>query len=195
MIGIPLGLLYANASEWLIHKYVLHGLGVNKDSTFAFHWHRHHKNSRRGDQHDPDFEVPWYREWQEGEAHGRSKEIVGLTAIALAHLPLAPLAPFFAATVVYSTINYYRVHKKSHQDVEWARKYLPWHVDHHIGPNQHANWCVTRPWFDQIMGTREPYVGTEKERADRARRQRNRDRKRQRELARNQRAAAAASAC
>ena len=32
-----------------------------------------------------------------------------------------------------------------------------------MGPNQHANWCVTRPWFDHIMGTREPFVGTEQE--------------------------------
>jgi hypothetical protein len=32
-----------------------------------------------------------------------------------------------------------------------------------MGPNQEANWCVTRPWFDVIMGTRERWVGTEEE--------------------------------
>jgi hypothetical protein len=39
-----------------------------------------------------------------------------------------------------------------------------------MGPNQDANWCVTRPWFDQLMGTRVPYVGTERELSDYARR-------------------------
>ena len=36
MIGIPIGLIAANASEWLIHKYVLHGPGKKKDSFWAF---------------------------------------------------------------------------------------------------------------------------------------------------------------
>ena len=49
------------------------------------------------------------------------------------------------------------------------REHLPWHYDHHMGPNQEANWCVTRPWFDYVMGTREPYVGTLRESGDRAR--------------------------
>ncbi|RYZ84400.1 MAG: hypothetical protein EOO68_31675, partial [Moraxellaceae bacterium] len=26
--------------------------------------------------------------------------------------------------------------------------------DHHMNSNQDANWCVTRPWFDYVMGTR-----------------------------------------
>ena len=28
MLGIPLGLAVANATEWAFHKYVLHGLGI-----------------------------------------------------------------------------------------------------------------------------------------------------------------------
>ncbi|MBT8493772.1 MAG: hypothetical protein KJO07_11985, partial [Deltaproteobacteria bacterium] len=116
MIGIPIGLLYANAGEWLIHKYLLHGKGVKKDSLFAFHWHRHHKNSRRGDQHDPDFDQPWHQELLDGEDNGRTRELIGLATIAATHLPLAPIAPLFTATVMYSIVNYYRVHKKSHKD-------------------------------------------------------------------------------
>src|SRR5690349_15746488 len=109
MLGIPLGLAASNATEWLIHKYVLHGLGQKKGSFWSFHWHDHHKNVRRNDHVDPDYEHPLFR---------------------------------------------------------------PWHYDHHMGPNQHANWCVTRPWFDQLMGTREPYVGTEREQRDLERRAR-----------------------
>ena len=62
-------------------------------------------------------------------------------------------------------------------DHAWAREHLPWHYDHHMGPDQDANWCVTRPWFDQLMGTRRPYAGTEAERlADAKRAKHARDR-------------------
>ena len=68
--------------------------------------------------------------------------------------------------MIYSLINYYRKHKRAHLDPEWAREHLPWHYDHHMGRNQHANWCVSQPWFDWVMGTREKYVGTEDEARD-----------------------------
>ena len=64
----------------------------------------------------------------------------------------------------FSAVRYYRVHKRAHRDPSWAREHLPWHYDHHMGPNQDANWCVTWPWFDWVMGTREHYVGTERDR-------------------------------
>jgi sterol desaturase/sphingolipid hydroxylase (fatty acid hydroxylase superfamily) len=85
------------------------------------------------------------------------------------HAPLILVAPVFYATLVFCTLEYYVKHKRSHLDVEWAREHLPWHYDHHMGPNQDANWCVTRPWFDHVMGTRIPYAGTEREATDVAR--------------------------
>jgi sterol desaturase/sphingolipid hydroxylase (fatty acid hydroxylase superfamily) len=33
-------------------------------------------------------------------------------------------------------------------------KKIPWHYDHHMNANQDANWCVTKPWFDYLLGTR-----------------------------------------
>lgn len=164
MIGIPLGLLYANAGEWLIHKYVLHGLGKNKQNFWAFHWHEHHRAAREHNQYDPHYKrslLSW---------SPQTKEALGLVGMAIAHLPLFPIAPFFTMTVWYAGINYYRVHKRSHLDPEWGKKHLPWHVDHHLGPDQNQNWCVTKPWFDDIMGTRKPYVGTQKFEDDQARR-------------------------
>jgi hypothetical protein len=162
MIGIPLGLLAANAGEWLVHKHVLHGLGRVKGSFWSFHWHTHHRACRKHDHYDPDY--------RGGVLHwnGQGKEALGLAAAGVAVLPLFPIAPFFTGTVLYSIVDYYRKHKRAHLDPAWAREHLPWHYDHHMGPNQHANWCVTRPWFDHIMGTREPYVGTGRERARRA---------------------------
>jgi len=161
MIGIPLALLYTNAAEWAIHKYVLHGLGKDKESYWSFHWHDHHKNSRKNGGFDPDYEQLPFSNGPQG------KEALGLVGLALAHVPLLPIAPFFTATVWYSAFDYYRKHKKAHLEPVWARENLPWHYDHHMGPNQDANWCVTRPWFDYVMGTREEYVGSEKELARR----------------------------
>lgn len=165
MIGIPLGLVAANATEWLVHKYVLHGLGRDKRSFWSFHWHDHHKAARRHAHVDPAYQEPLFSRW-----NGQSKEALALVAGTLAVLPLLPVAPFFVGTVAYSAANYYRKHKRAHLDPEWARTHLPWHYDHHMGPNQDANWCVTRPWFDEWMGTREPYAGTERERERRERR-------------------------
>lgn len=157
VIGIPLGLFYANAAEWTIHKYVLHGLGKDKESYWSFHWHEHHQKTRRNGGYDPDYEqLPL-------PTNPQGKETLGLLGLAIVHASLFPAAPFFTATVWYSIFNYYHKHQKAHRDPAWAREHLPWHYDHHLGPNQDANWCVTRPWFDQIMGTREEYVGTEKE--------------------------------
>ena len=152
MIGIPLGLFTANAVEWVTHKYVLHGLGRNHNSFWRFHWHEHHRDVRRNGFHDPAYErSPWGR-------HAQGKEIASLLAGGLVVTPLLPVAPFYVSTLYYCAWNYYRVHRKSHLDPEWAKKNLPWHYDHHMGPNPNANWCVTRPWFDHLMGTREYYL-------------------------------------
>jgi sterol desaturase/sphingolipid hydroxylase (fatty acid hydroxylase superfamily) len=159
-IGFPLGLLYVNAGEWLIHKHWLHGRGKKKDSFWNFHWGEHHGNSRKDGFYDKTYERSVF-EW-----NAQGKEAAGLAFAALTHAPLAKVFPFFYAGILYGIGNYYRVHKKSHNNPEWAREHLPWHYDHHMGPNQDANWCVSRPWFDTVMGTREVYVGTEKERAD-----------------------------
>lgn len=155
MIGIPLGLLYSNFGEWLLHKYVLHGLGKNPKSFWSFHWHEHHQKSRRHEMVDDQYTGPWWA-WS-----AKSKEALGLAAIVVGHLPLLPVAPFFTATVWFSTVRYYRIHKKAHIDPNWAREHLPWHYDHHMGRDQNSNWCVTHPLFDILLGTRKEYVGVQ----------------------------------
>jgi sterol desaturase/sphingolipid hydroxylase (fatty acid hydroxylase superfamily) len=161
MIGIPIGLIYSNAGEWLIHKYVLHGQGRSKKSFWSFHWHEHHKASRRHDMVDPAYEKPL------GGWNAQTKEAVAIAIIALAHAPLFPVAPFFTATVWYSAVRYHHVHRRAHLDLAWAEEHLPWHVDHHLGANQDANWCVTHPWFDNWMGTRVPRDASSSARAPR----------------------------
>ncbi len=165
MLGIPLGLAVANASEWFTHKYILHGLGKNPKSFWSFHWHEHHKAVRKHHHEDPAYRGKIWKDW-----NGQTKEAIALVAGAVLIAPLFPLAPFFVGTLWYSSANYYRKHKRSHLDPAWARDNLPWHYDHHMGPEQDANWCVTRPWFDDLMGTRKPYLGTDKSSRDDARR-------------------------
>jgi hypothetical protein len=162
MFGFLLGLAYSNVGEWLIHKYILHGLGRRKNTYWAYHWHEHHKNARKLDHIDPTYERSVFQ-W-----NAQGKEALGLAVIALTHLPLLPIFPTFVAGVELSAARYYYVHKRAHQDEGWAREHLPWHYDHHMGPNQDANWCVTWPWFDWVMKTREKYVGTERDQRARA---------------------------
>lgn len=165
MIGFPLALLYSNAGEWFIHKYILHGLGKKRRSFWNFHWHEHHAVVRKTRGLDEAYNKPL-----SPTLNAKTKELLGVIGIGLAHAPLLPIAPFFTLGVWYSAANYYYVHRKSHLEPEWAANHVPWHVDHHLGPDQDKNWCVTKPWFDWVMGTRVPYVGTTREAADRARR-------------------------
>jgi Fatty acid hydroxylase superfamily len=151
MLGAPLGLLYANAAEWLIHKYVLHGVGKNKRSFWSFHFHEHHRASRKNDFRDADYERSVFG-W-----HAQGKETLAVASLLVLHLPLFPIAPWFAGAVWYSGLNYMYKHKKAHLDPAWAKKHLKHHYDHHMGRDQDQNWCVTAPWFDYVMGTRVDY--------------------------------------
>jgi len=164
MIGIPVAWAVANAAEWWIHKHVLHGSGKRKGSFWSFHWHDHHRHARRNDHLDPDYArslLGW---------NAQTKEALGLVGLAVAHLPLLPVAPCYTGTIWYCVARYYSVHKRAHLDTAWARAHLPWHYDHHMGPDQDCNWCVTHPWFDTVMGTRVPYLGTPRAAQDEARR-------------------------
>jgi len=149
ILGVALGLLHANAVEWLTHKYVLHGLGKRKGSLWRFHWAQHHRIARKNAMYDKSYEEPFWS-WR-----SRGKEIAGIMGLAALHLPLIKVAPFFTASVLFSSFNYLYRHRKAHIDVEWGKQHMPHHYDHHMGENQDANWCVSYPWFDWLLGTRE----------------------------------------
>jgi hypothetical protein len=151
MIGIPVGLVLSNLGEWFIHKHVLHGLGKNKDSFWSFHWHEHHRESRAHEMLDPQYKRSLFS-WQ-----AQTKEVVALLGGAVLMAPLFPIAPFFTGTVWWTMWRYYKVHKRAHLDPGWAKEHLPWHYDHHMGKDQNANWCVTHPLFDNILGTRKTW--------------------------------------
>lgn len=159
--GFLAGLVSANAFEWYMHKYYLHKHARKKNSFWRFHWAEHHKNVIKEQYRDHDYERPLFSGW-----NAQSKEAASLAAAAVAVTPLLPFAPGYTLGLYFSIANYYVVHKKSHLDPEWGYKYLPWHYDHHMGPDQDKNWCVTFPLWDYVMGTRIPYKGTEREKQD-----------------------------
>ena len=138
--------LYSTFAEWAIHKYILHGLGKNKNSWFNFHWYSHHKSCRKNKYLDENYNkilsLPVRR------------EILGLYALLVIHLPLFFLIPYFYYTLVVCVFRYFYVHQKSHRDVEWGKKNLPWHYNHHMGKDQDANWGVTTDIWDTLLNTK-----------------------------------------
>jgi len=158
MIGIPLGLAVFGYGEWATHRYLLHGLGRARTSRFAFHCHEHHQAVHRNGGYDPAYEG---RVWS---TRTQAREALGLVAIALAHVPLFPIAPLYTSTIWYCLHRYRRDHRRSHLDPAWGRDHLPWHYEHHMGDHD-KNFGVVWSWFDVLASTREGFVGTARERA------------------------------
>lgn len=153
MLGFPIALIFANGFEWYAHKYLLHGVprqGQPRYSpvptTMKSHW-AHHKLVRTQGYYDEGYVEGWSN-WR------TRNEIKSLLALTAGTTLLFPVAPFFTLGTYYAAGRYFYVHRRSHIDPEWGKKAIPWHYDHHMNSNQDANWCVTRPWFDYIMGTR-----------------------------------------
>ena len=152
------GLLVANAFEWAAHKYILHGTPRKGQPRYSpspasmnSHW-THHRMVRKTQFADECYE--------QGLAHDRTRlELLYLGIVATAASGIVWLIPRgnkgMMAAFCYSAGHYFYVHQRAHLEPEWAKKRIPWHYDHHMNTIQDANWCVTRPWFDYLMGTRE----------------------------------------
>lgn len=152
--GFLAGLVVANGFEWVAHKYVLHGThraGQPRYSpvplSMKSHW-EHHREVRKQQFYDDSY--------VEGLPHWRTKnEVMSLVVAAgVSSALFYPISKGMAAAAVYSACNYFYIHRRAHLEPEWAIKKIPWHYDHHMNANQDANWCVTKPWFDYLLGTR-----------------------------------------
>lgn len=154
MKGFAVGLLTVNAFEWFAHKYLLHGVPRKGQPRYSptpasmnSHW-AHHRIVRKATFNDVCYE--------EGLSNERTRlEVGALVALAGAMTLAWPVSRGFVFGTWYGAGKYFYVHRKAHLQPEWAKKRIPWHYDHHMNTIQDANWCVTRPWFDYIMGTRE----------------------------------------
>ncbi|MEQ1067380.1 sterol desaturase family protein [Acinetobacter sp. XH1741] len=148
MLGLPVGIFVANGLEWYFHKVWLHEYPSQYRNSPFFTHIAHHKRARLNGFQDEGYAESMFKN---AEMYNEKTALLGLAGAATIFLPVAP---FFTAGLYYGIWNYWRVHSKSHLDPEYAKKRIPWHYDHHMTSNQNANWCVTKPWFDYIMGTR-----------------------------------------
>ncbi len=140
--------VYGGVAEWVIHKYVLHGLGKKKNSIFSFHWHSHHKTCRKNNNFDANYKhVP--------VAPSVKKEVFFLSLLSIIHFPILFFMPYFFIGICLYMCRYFYLHRRAHLDVEWGKKKMPWHYDHHMGKNQDSNWGVTVEWPDRLFNTRE----------------------------------------
>ena len=145
ILSIFLAFLYATFSEWWIHKYVLHGLGKKKNNWFSFHWHSHHRKCRRNRNKDISY-------LQKDPLHfSVKKELIGLTTILALHTPLLYVSSAFYFTLVVCATRYFFMHRRSHIDVRWGQRAMPWHWKHHMGKDQDANWGITTDFWDRIL--------------------------------------------
>ena len=145
-LQLVIGWLYGHFFEYVAHRWVFHNRKLKE--TFRHHYAQHHARSRRGVMVD----VSAYK-----TASLKDFEFRALFIGVLIHAPIVVWFPYFFLMVLYSAIAYYYIHKRSHMDYVWARRYLPWHYDHHMGKNQNANWGVTSPFWDWILKTRIKY--------------------------------------
>lgn len=152
--GFVVAVMTANAFEWTAHKYFLHGVHRKSKPRYSptptnmkSHW-EHHREVRKQDYHDDGYNQGWasWRTRNEVWALATVSSVVALAAL--------PVSKGFSLGVLYSAGNYFYTHRRSHMDPAWGKRHIPWHYDHHMNSNQDANWCVTKPWFDYVMGTR-----------------------------------------
>ena len=152
--GFIAGLVILNGYEWFAHKYLLHGVHRKGKPRFSptpkqmeSHWAHHREVRKQGFSDDC---------YVEGLDNWRTRnELMSLAVAAgVASVVFYPFSKGMALAAIYSAGNYYYVHRRAHLEPDWAKRTIPWHYDHHMNSNQDANWCVTRPWFDYVMGTR-----------------------------------------
>ena len=136
------GWIYGHFFEYVAHRWILHDRKKFK-KIFKQHFGQHHNMSRKNNMYDENYVKIFNR--------NNLFEPLALGMLLLFHLPLAFVAPGFFTALVWSVSSYFVLHRKSHIDVEWGKKWLPWHYEHHMGKNQHENWGVRLPIIDLFV--------------------------------------------
>ena len=96
-VQFVLGFLYANAGEWLVHKYILHALGKKRHSFWAYHLHEHHAVCISNSMLDPGYRQLNLTTW-----NAQSKELLLLAGFVLLHVPVFLICPLFTSAVYAS---------------------------------------------------------------------------------------------
>ena len=141
VIGVVLGLLYANILEWFIHKNIFHEMGKNKNSLWSYHLKGHHVLSKKNDFID---------------LTKSTAETFGMLILMLAHFPILYINGGFFLSVMLYSLAFNFLHGYQHKNVEFTRKYMNWHWEHHM-KDSNKNFGVVAPWADYLFGTRKKY--------------------------------------
>ena len=141
-LQVFIGWVYGHAAEYFIHKYVLHNNKLFKN-IFKRHFGTHHRIARKNKMYDENYLNLLKK--------SSVFEILGLSLLLLLHSPLLLIIPYFWMPLLYSAFAYYYIHRRSHLDVSWGKKWLPWHYSHHMENDQNKNWGVRLPMFDMLF--------------------------------------------
>ena len=131
------GFIHGSLIEYLVHRYLFHGLGKKKDSIFAYHLRDHHLVSRRNDFIDNKL-----------SAH----EAIGVVFLIALHVPALFLSAYLFAGIAFYAFLFVVLHNTMHKTPGLAKKYFWWHWNHHM-KNQNKSWNVVLPIFDLLTGT------------------------------------------
>ena len=150
--GFLAGLIVANGFEWFAHKYVLHGThraGQTRYSpvpdSMRSHW-EHHREVRKTRFSDYAY-VEGLKNWRIRNEIGSLAVAASVFGLAFVPCPKACFGHYIVQAIIFICIG-------GHICNQNGPEKIPWHYDHHMNSNQDANWCVTKPWFDYLMGTR-----------------------------------------
>ena len=139
---LAIGWLYGHVFEYIAHKHILHNKKKFK-TLVRNHFKTHHNASRKNGMYDKNY----------NRLVSSKFEIVSLLSILILNFPVAFLLPYFYGMIAWSVTSYYFLHRLSHLNVEWGKKWLPWHYEHHMGKDQHTNWGVRLPIIDKFFKT------------------------------------------
>jgi sterol desaturase/sphingolipid hydroxylase (fatty acid hydroxylase superfamily) len=142
MLQFVLGWFYGHIFEYIAHRYLLHGRKRFK-RLFRNHFKSHHNISRKNQMYDSSYK----------NLLSSKFEVISLSLALVLHLPVLYFAPYFFAAILWSVTAYYVIHKISHVNTAWGKRWLPWHYEHHMGKNQHINWGVRLPIVDKLFRT------------------------------------------
>lgn len=142
-LQVMIAWFYGHVLEYFLHR-VMHDY---KHFPFFFkhHFKGHHRISRQNEMNDDSY-IDVFKKTS-------LFEFLGLTIGLIVHLPILLFFPFAYITILFSAAQYYWMHRKSHIDIDWGIKNMPWHYNHHMCKDQHANWGVRSNIIDVIMTT------------------------------------------
>lgn len=140
--------------EWAIHKYILHPFGAKKGSFFHYHW-EHHNRCRKNNNIDQEYVDMFNFKF----SPMIKKELFFMVLLNLTSVPVLLLYwPVGVSLILWQWI-YFLLHADSHTREYLPNKFapgdqdIPWHGEHHMGPDQNMNWSIIGHWPDRLFGT------------------------------------------